>query len=389
MTKILLPVVLIAFCTGCESYQSKKQAAYNRWEKTSAKAKITVAVELFEEGRIEQALDTVDKCLKSDPELAQAHLLLGRIYTVQGKIEDSKQSFSKALELDENLDQAWFCIASIAQQENQLEKAREGYEKAVRLKPSEADYVIALAEIDVAQGRYQNALDELTAKTRMFPDSSALRIATADVLSRMGKTKEAIRVYNQVLLLEPNDYSVAETLAYCYITDQQWDKASKMFEKLLENTVDSGKKVAYLNILAMCSMNAGQYGTAVKCYDQLSIEQREDPQIWLQMGQAALGMEASNRALACAVRALALQPGWPDAIALKGCAQYLNDDYDSAIQTFAKITSSENLAGFAWLMTGRCYEQLGKNDLADEAYQNAAELNSDSKLITLLTKQKS
>jgi tetratricopeptide (TPR) repeat protein len=388
ITIILLPLVSIIFCVGCESYESKKQAAYDRWEKTSAKAKISVATELFEDGRVEQAKDTAEECLQTAPELAEAHLLLGRICSVQGRSVESKESLQNALKLDESLDKAWFCLASIAQQENQLEIARQSYEKALLLKPDNADYVIALAEIDIAQGRYQNALELLTNKTRLFPDNVTLRIATADILGRMGKTKEAIKIYNQALLLEPNNKSVNEAIAYCYITDQQWEKAVKTFEKLIGNTVDSGKKATYLNILAMCSMNAGQYGRAVKYYDQLSVEQRENPQIWLQMGQAALGIEAPKRALACAARALDLQPGWPDAIALKGCAQYLDDDYDSAIKTFGKITSDKNMAGFAWLMTGRCYKQLGQTDLADKAFQNAAELGHDSKLITLLMKQK-
>ena len=39
-------------------------------------------------------------------------------------------------------------------------------------------------------------------------------------------------------------------------------------------------------------------------------------------------------------------------------------------------------------MTGRCYQQLGQSELADRAYQNAAELKPDSELITLLTEQK-
>jgi len=385
----LLSFVSIILCAGCESYESKKQAAYGRWEKTSAKAKITVAAGLFEDGRIEQAMATAQECLKNDPELAEAHVLLGRIYLVQGRIVESKQSLKDALKLDENLDQAWFCLASIAQQENQLDIARQDYEKALLLKPDNTDYVIALAEIDIAQGRYQDALELLTNKTILFPNNFVLRNATADLLGRMGRTKEAIKIYNQALLLEPNDKTATEALAYCYITDQQWEKAVNIFENLLENSTENDKRQTYINTLAICSMNAGQYGRAIKYYDRLSIEQRENPQIWLQMGQAALGIEASKRALACAARALDLQPGWPDAIALKGCAQYLDKDYDSAINTFGKLTSDKKMAGFAWLMTGRCYQQLGQSDLADKAFENAAELGRDSKLITLLMKQKS
>ena len=385
---IIFVVVIVLTLVGCESYAEKKAAAQLKWEKTSARAKVSVARDLFANGRIDEAAKTVSKCLNVDPENPQAHLLMGEIRLEQARFQEAKKYLQNALELDESLDRAWFCLASINQQENQLEKARQGYEKAVGLKPACADYIIALAEIDIAGGLYQNALDMLIAKTRIFPGNFALKVETADVLSRMARTEEAINLYNQALLLKPKDEIVTEALGYCYITDQQWDKAVEMFEMLRSNNENPDESSAYLDILAMCSMNAGQYGKAVKYYDRLSLKQRDNAQIWLQMGQAALGMDAPKRALACAARALVLEPGSPDAIALQGCALYLNNDYNNAIKTFEKITAHEKMAGFAWLMTGRCYQQLGQSELADRAYQNAAELKPDSELITLLTEQK-
>ena len=336
---IIFVVVIVLTLVGCESYAEKKAAAQLKWEKTSARAKVSVARDLFTNGRIDEAAKTVSKCLSVDPENPHAHLLMGEIHLEQTRFEKAKKSLRAAVELDESLDRAWFCLASIQQQENQLEEARQGYEKALRLKPTSADYAIALAEIDIARGLYQDALDMLTAKTRMFPSNFALKVETADVLSRMARTKDAINLYNQALLLKPNDEIVTEALGYCYITDQQWGKAVEMFEMLHNNVIKADQTSTYLDILAMCSMNAGQYGKAVKYYDRLSLEQRDNPQIWLQMGQAALGMDAPKRALACAARAIALEPGSPDAIALQGCALYLNNDYNNAIKTFEKITA--------------------------------------------------
>jgi tetratricopeptide (TPR) repeat protein len=385
---VLIIAGIILTLAGCESYAEKKAAAQLKWEKTTAKAKVSVARDLYANGRIDDAFDTVTKCLKVDPEMPQAHLLLGEIRLAQARIDEAEKSLQTAIRLDENLHKAWFLLGSIQQVKNQLQRACESYEIALRLQPANPDYVIAMAEMDIAQGRTDKALELLMTKTSLLPSEALLKIETADVLSRMGRTKEAINLYNQALLHKPGDETIIEALGYCYITDQQWDKAVKMFETLHKNALDSDKSSTYLNILAMCSMNDGQYGRAVQLYDSLSLEQRDNPDLWLQMGQAALGIDAPKRALACAVRALALKPDWVDALALKGCAQYLNNDYSSAVQTFSKITADEKMAAFAWLMTGRCYQQLGDTDLADKAYQNASELNPDSELVTLLIKQK-
>ena len=81
-----------------------------------------------------------------------------------------------------------------------------------------------------------------------------------------------------------------------------------------------------------------------------------------------------------------LRPGWADAIALSGCAAYLNRDYVGAVEAFRKISSDEKNQGLAWLMMGKSYEQLGFNEKARKAYQNARELEPESKLVTLVSK---
>jgi cytochrome c-type biogenesis protein CcmH/NrfG len=44
------------------------------------------------------------------------------------------------------------------------------------------------------------------------------------------------------------------------------------------------------------------------------------------------------------------------------------------------------MGGFAWLMSGRCYQQLGWKDMADKAYAKASRLNPESRLVSLLAK---
>ena len=50
---IMLSCIAVSFfCSGCESYAQKKQAAHQRWEKMSAKANVSVVRDLFENNRI-------------------------------------------------------------------------------------------------------------------------------------------------------------------------------------------------------------------------------------------------------------------------------------------------------------------------------------------------
>jgi tetratricopeptide (TPR) repeat protein len=385
--KLLVITLAVAMLTGCNTYEQKKEAASMRWEKATAKAKVTVAEEFLRNNRFLEAEKTLAKAIVSDPQLASAHLLMGKLQFAQAKIALAEKSLVTAIELDENMHQGWYFKGLIDQQNKKLADALANYKKAMDIQPDNIEYIAAVVQMHAAGDDYQKAIELLESKIQLLPGKSELRLAKAEILLRLGELSGAIEMYNTVLLLEGDDPGVIESLGYCYIMDKQFSNAADIFEKLTVASTGEKKKT-YLQLLAMCSMNAGQYGRAVGYYDQISPDKRDDAQMWLQMGQAALGANVPARAMACSSRALELRPGWGEAIVLHGCAQYLNDDYNTAIETFRRVISNNKNAGFAWLMTGRCYQQLGQEQLARKAYDNAARLSPDSKLVSLLTDEK-
>jgi len=378
-----LLVSILALSAGCETHAQRKEAAKLRWKKATAKAKLPVARGQIENGKLDEAEKTLRECLEVDTEVAEAHLLMGKVHLARARMTQASDSLHSAVELDENLDTAWYFLAVIAQQNRQSNKALEYYNKAMSLKPDNVNYIIAVAETYTARGQYDKALALLGSRSKLLPGSVELKVVSADVLNRLGETEQAIMLYNQALLLEPGDPDITEALAYCYIINKQWALSAEMFERLVTDP-DNTRKADYLQLLALCCMNAGDYGKAVTYYDQLSITIRDDPELWLQMGQAALGADAANRAYACASRALSLRPAWSDAVALKACAQYLGADYTAAIKTFKRITSHKQIGAFAWTMTARCYQQLGQAARAKKAYEKAARLSPGSELLSML-----
>ena len=124
----------------------------------------------------------------------------------------------------------------------------------------------------------------------------------------------------------------------------------------------------------------------IQFFDKLSVNRREDADLWLKMGQAALGANAAKRALACSKRALMIRSGWADAIALKGCSQYMTGDYFKSIQTFEKIRGDKKLACFAWLMTGRSLRKIGEHERAQLAFEKASLLDPENKLVAFVNK---
>ena len=390
-----IAVIVCLGCVGCESQAESKKLAQRRWEKASAGIKLNLAQQEYEGNHFDEAKRIVSECVIADPDNAQAHVLYGILLLADGSRADAVRELRLAVELDEELDEGWYWLGLATQG---LEQTRHSwlesqqmlfyYNKALALEPTNIDYVLAVAETYAEQEKLEEAIKLLEEKIAAMPRQISLKAAAADLMWRLGKNERAIELYKQAMLMTGDDSSIAEALGYCYVFSGRWSEGAEIFNKLIEQCQDEQRKKLYLQVAAFCSMNCAQYDRAVNCYNELSVKERDDAEIWVRMGQAALGAGAAERAFMCGERALALQPGYADAIALVGCAQYSMGDYAAAIKSFEKITPDKKNRGISWLMRARCYEQLGQTGKAERAYKKALEIEPHSKLGDFLAKGK-
>jgi tetratricopeptide (TPR) repeat protein len=391
MLRKAITVTAIIVClgsVGCESHSESKKLAQKRWEKASAGIKLHLAQQKYENNYFDEAEKTVSECVVADPNNAQAHLLYGKLFLAKDKPADAEKELRLAVELDGELGEGWYWLGLATQKPEQSQQALVYYNKALVLNPANVDYVLAVAETYTEQEKLEEAIKLLEEKIAAMPREISLKVAAADLMWRAGENERAIELYKQAMLMRGDDSSIDEALGYCYVFSGQWREGAEIFNKLIEQCQDEQKKKLYLQVAAFCSVNCAQYDRAVNCYNELSVEERDNAEIWVKMGQAALGAGAAERAFMCGERALALQPGDVDAIALVGCAQYSMGDYTAAIKNFEKITSDEKNGGISWLMRARCYEQLGRKDEAGQAYKKALEIEPHSELGDFLAKGK-
>ena len=381
---IVMAVIVCAVCVGCESHAQNKKLAKKRWDKASARMKLVLAQQQYNEGDYEQAEKTSRECVKADPDNTYGRVMYGKVLLANGRSDRAIEQLRVAVQSDEKLHEGWYWFGVAAQEKRDYKNAFKHYERALSLEPTNVDYILAVADVQVAQNNCARAVELLTRKMAILPREVSLKVTAADLMCRLGRNEQAIRLYKEAMLLASDNETIAEALGYCYIFSGKWAQATEIFDNLLQQSPDDQSKRLYLQAMALCSMNSGQYGRAVNCYSKLSIEQRDDAEIWLKMGQAALGAGAANRAFVCGRKALTLRPGYADAIVLIGCAQYADGNYSTAIKSFEKIAGNSKNEGFSWLMRARCYEQLGAKSQAERSYKKALEINPDSELNTYL-----
>ena len=385
-------IVVIAFAVvalvagGCETHKQNKTAAAARWDKMSSQMKLTVAQQHFDNGKYDDAAKTIGECLRADPNMPQARLLAGKILFVQGQTMQGENEVEKAVALNAKLDDGWYWLGIAAEEKSQTDKAYECYQKALDLNGSSIEYSLAVVRVLSALNKNNEAIALLKDKIGLFPADVELKAKCADLLCRQQQYEEAISLYRQAVMLAPQREDIAESFGHCCILAGQWTDASEVFNKLAVSCTDENKKAVYLQFLGMCQVNAGQYGSAVNSYSKLDAKDRDNPKVWLRMGQAALGAGDAERAYAYSKRALAIQPNFIDAIALQGSAEYLKKNYVDAVKSFELIVRDPKHESFAWTMLAKCYEHLGDSEKAKQAAEKAHLLSERFETLDLLAK---
>jgi tetratricopeptide (TPR) repeat protein len=388
VTGVLLAGLLIV-ASGCnESNARKKQEMVEQWEQSTAHAQLPAIENMIEQGRIKEAKETLIKCIQADPKMPQAFVMLGRIHAIEGRNDQAREAFEKAVKLDSQSDQAWHFLGTLAVLEKDYELALEYYQKAIDLMPANTDYVISISEVYAETDQLDKAQAVIDRGLSIQPQDMELMLSKARLHQRVGQTNEAIRVYEQAQIMHGDIPQILEPAGYAHIAQSNWKLAAEKFGRLIKQyTEDDPRYNTTMRSLARCLFNSEQYASALFWYDKLSVVYRDDADIWLDMAQAALGLNDPKRAAYCANRAIKAKPSWPQAYAVLGSAHYMQGLYDQSLDAFYKITDDDKLAGFAWFMSGRCYQQLGRNRQANIAFERAEKLDPDNPLIASFLKK--
>lgn len=388
MIILTVAVVLCGMLAGCATQNDKKQAAVEGWEKSGVPARLKTVEDLLERGRLDEAEETLRRCLEADPESARAYFLMGQLHFIENRSDQARLSFTEAVALDASYDAAWYHLGMLFDLDGNTTQAMDAYHTALSLKPAHTDYIVAVAQAYMRTGQIEQARELLEDRLRRQPGNRDMLLTMADLARLTGQPEKTTVYYTRILAGNAKDAEVLEALGYSYVALKDWNRAAETFAKLLTLVKDDAQSESILETAGLCAFNAGQYVQALRHYDRLSVMRRDDAEVWLKMAQAALGADRVERAAANARQALQLNPLWPQANAVLGSAQYLQGQYDAALRSFAYARSDDEVGGFAWFMTGRCYAQLGEAAKAENAYQRASETRGDSPLITRFLKEK-
>ncbi len=282
----------------------------------------------------------IEKITTGFPEALQLYTT-GRKYHDEGKYRESIRLMEKAIAIDPQFAMAYRSIAVSHTNLKMISKGRTYLRKAMELSHRLSD-----------RERY---------------------IIRGDFYRQSEKTHDkAIKVYKTLLTLYPSDSIGNHNLGVLYSDLEEWDKAIEQYEVCRKN--NHFDYLPYIN-LASAYRSKGMFHKAKEILEEYRDKSPDNAIIHRELAETYIYMRQFDLAFDETDKALALAPGDPDCLKLKGDVFYFKGDLINAEKEYKNVLATKGAEAVQGVIKlGILYLTQGKIDKSKDQARLLIEL---------------
>lgn len=321
----------------------------------------------------EEAQAEYERAITLSPTMAAAYLNLGLTLL---DIEPARAAapLTKAAELLPDEARPKFLLGWALERSGKIAEALAQYEAAEKLDDKNYDIHFAHGRALLILGRAADAEAQFRTALALRPDSPEARYGLADCLLAQKKTAEAEAALASYLEAKPDDRDARIEHA-SVLVDLEKDEAA-LAE--LDRVASAGPEdVGTLKLRSLIYFHQKKYDQAIPVLEKAEATAPADTDVRARLGHLFLEKKQyaeATRELAAAFR---INPAMNDVLGDLIAAQYLNKNYAAALEGLDLLAKRENLPAGSWFIRASCYDKLGRQAEALEAYQKFLERNTD------------
>lgn len=338
---LLLGVSILAGCGG-PTKQGKiaRVNAHQRMDTVNADLAAQQAMQQFEVGQLEAAIETIDAAIARFEENAEYHLLRGRILMEQHRLDASRKSFERSIEINSTIAEPHYFLGVLHQRWSEDLRALSCYENAMKCNGTHPQYLLATAETHVAIGQLDEAICLLQNAGKEFQHQPSLTALLGHIHLRKGNAKEAASYFADSRLLGNDDKEVLTLLATaqfrsglyaeCLLTIAQLEEGGELsfaFQRL------KGKSLA-------------STGRTIQGRDiclQVTRQTPDDAGAWVDLGYIAWKMGDYERVAYCGKQITELAPSLREGPLFEGIVAMRESDFERGEMLLAKAKSDNTI----------------------------------------------
>ena len=368
---------------------------------------LTQAQAATERKDYEAAVQAYQQYLAAKPDDATVHYDLGYTYTALQKPTDAKAEYEKAISLDPKMASAYqnlgltlmasdpaaavaplqkasellpedarakFLLGSALELSGKVTPAIEQYQAAQKLGENDFDIHFAMGRALLSSNQASAAETEFRAAIARKADSPGAHLGLAKSLVAQKKQEVAAVEYSAYLAAQPNDNSARLERAAALVDVGKFDDALAELDRAAAAAPES---LRALKLRSQIAFQTKHYDAALLALQKAIALAPGDPDLAAQLGHIYLEKKDYPQAVNQLIVAFKMNPASNDVLGDLITAQYLNKNYPATLQGLDVLSQRETLPLGSWFIRATCYDKLGQQLQALDAYKKFLELNKD------------
>jgi tetratricopeptide (TPR) repeat protein len=261
---------------------------------------VSEALDLVNSGKYKEAIDLLNKFLKTNPSSSPAHEILGAALALDGKVDEGLKEL----------------------------------EKAVQINPLQSSALTKIGDVFMARGKWEEAEKKFNQAIQINPRDERAHQRLGIIYEQKGKINEAIKHYERGLIgTAPGYVGIKVDLARLYNLTKKYQEAVDLLKRVIPET--SKNTTAHIT-LGTAFLGLGMKDEAIR---EFKIARDLEPQT--ERGHFSLGVayrEKGNyrESLDELKEVIRIKPKWPDGYYQLGETQFKMEEYENAIKNYKK-----------------------------------------------------
>lgn len=276
-TVFYLLLLVSSFCAGYSLFaQNSTFSTLWPWAKQfrNARGHYLAGREYFLRQKYPSAIHEYEAALMDGYEDYQLHLDLAQSHQFMGFMSDALEELENAMILNPRVPDAYLGMGSILHSEGESKEALKIFDLAIQRRVEPDKFYLAKARVQIEIGQLRGAESSLEKALLLAAPRVSYYELRGMLATKRGRLTEALRMYNQLLKLDPNSVVVHKELGFIYHNMGRYYEAKSEYEEALKVEPQNARVHNNLGVLLLDMGNledaARQFAEALRLNPRLA-----------------------------------------------------------------------------------------------------------------------
>ena len=330
-------------------------------------------------GKHTLAMQNGREAVRLRPDNFRYHENLAEICARAFEWDAAISEYGEVIHIDSSYEDAWYNIARLYQIKSPA-KALATYGMILdRFGPS-WDAYLQTAQLYTGLGKFDKAAEALRGLLAIDPTNFEVKKTLGDTYLREERVDTALRLYQEILELHPEDVQARASVAHAYLVKHDYSHAKEQFETVLKKgTLSADEQIQFGQVFA--SFIQKDSAVAPIARDLFTSIRQSYPNDWRPcwfLGAIANAVHDDSSALVNFEQVTKLAPQNPDGWVGVASVWFDRNQFQQALKILDEAKHYIPNEFRVFFLLGLCYQRLHEGILAAEALEHACQLNEKS-----------